>query len=861
MLDTLTRWWRSRASASSQAKLEAEMEEEMRFHMALEEQYLASRGAPSDHARRRARISFGAQESFKEEIRQSMALRWLTDLRGDVAYALKSLRRSPGFTAFAVLALALGIGANATAFGFADPVAFRKLPIPDPDRLVAIYASHGAETPTHISYRDFEHLRRSVPAFEDAAAFTEHPVTVASGNLSSVVYAVRTSDNYFSVLGLAAERGRLFRPTDQSQAVAVIGHAHWKSAYKSDAQIAGRRVVIDGVPFTIIGVAPKEFHGTRLFTYEPAVWLPVGSTGVSQRGLFNVIARLTPDATLGKAQQEVDLLGSRFTVFSNASPINPWLTSRARVELLGRLLLLAVLIVLIVACADVANLLLTRMTVRRQEIMTRIALGVSTSRLARQLLAESLVLVMLGALASIPLAFIALKASTRLTPPLDFATSFHPAVDRRVIIFTAGVSLVAAVVFGLVPLIQLWRRDLNPDRYNTLRAAGGSGSRVRSALVVIQVALSVVAIAAAGLLYRGLHSARSIDVGFETRNAVVFTVDLIPSSVNSPVRMREVTSRLKEAITRLQGVTGVAVTSSIPLDGQTRTLKVFASGTESGEVSADYFIVDDDYFNTLGIRVPQGRTFSSADTSGVEPVVINQVLAQTLWRSRSPIGERFRMSSPDAREAVVVGVGNSSVSRHLGDTARPILWRSTRRLLLSRPTIVVRSTREAGDLERDIQTAVRAIDPAIPVVGFRSLEDRVALAYSAARVGALAGLTFGALTTILAALGLFGVLLFNITQRTREIGIRRALGASSGDVLRMMTASSIRLTLIGTAIGMVAVLLMPQRMSVILYGVSPRDPVLLVITPVAFLVIAVIATIGPAWKAIRIEPIEALRVE
>lgn len=837
------------------------MEEEMRFHMALEEQYLVSRGTPLDQARRRARVSFGAEESFKEEVRQSMALRWLTDLRADVAYALRSLRRSPGFTVFAVLALGLGIGANAAAFGFADPVAFRKLPIADPDRLVAIYASHGAETPTHISYRDFEHLRRSVPAFEDAAAFTERPATVASDNLSSVVYAVHASDNYFSVLGLVAERGRLFRPADQSRAVAVIGHAYWKSAYKSDAQIAGRPVVIDGVPLTIIGVAPKEFHGTRLFTYEPAVWLPIGSTGVSRQGLFNVIARLTPDATLGKAQQEVDRSGSRFTIFSNASPINPWLVSRARIELLGRLLLLAVFIVLVVACANVANLLLTRMTVRRQEILTRIAFGVSTSRLARQLLAESVVLVLLGALVSIPLAFIALKASTRLTPPLDFATSFHPSVDSRVMIFTAGIGLAAAAVFGLAPLIQLWWRDLNPDRHNSLRAAGGSASRVRSLLVVIQVALSVVAIAAAGLLYRGLHSARAIDVGFETSNAVVFTVDLLPGSASSPGRVQKVTSRLKEAVTQVQGVSAVAFTSSIPLDGETRTLNVFASGTEPREVSTDYFIVDDDYFNTLGIRVLEGRPFSSLDTSDVEPVVINQVLAQTLWRSRSPIGERIRINSTDAREAVVIGVSHSIASRQLGDRPRPILWRSARRLLLSRPTIVVRSTRDAGDLQRDMEATVRAIDPAIPVIGFRSLEDRVALAYSAAQVGAVAGLTFGALTTVLAALGLFGVLLFNITQRTREIGIRRALGASSGDVLRIMTASSIRLTLIGTAIGMVVVLLIPQRLSVILYGVSPRDPVLLVITPVVFLAIAVLATIGPAWKAMRIEPIEALRVE
>ncbi len=811
------------------------MEEEMRFHLAMEEDYLASRGTPLEHAKRRARLSFGPKESFKEEIRASMPLRWLTDLKTDVAYALKSLRRSPGFTVFAVLALAIGIGANATAFGFVDPVAFRKLPVREPNRLVAIY-SHGPET-LASSYATFENLKRSISSFEDAAAFTEHPVTLTTDSSPSVVYAIHTSGNYFSLLGINAARGRLYRSGDRSHA--VIGYSYWKSAYDSDPNVIGRRVTIDGVPFTIAGIAPKDFHGTRLFTYEPSFWLPLDSP----RGAFNVIARLKPGATLSEAQREA---GPSFTILSNASPINPWLASRDRIELIGRLLLLGVCMVLFVACADVANLLLTRMTVRRQEIITRIALGVSTSRLARQLLTESVVLVLLGAVASVPITFIALRASSRLTPSLDFPLSFHPSLDKRVILFTAAISLGAAVVFGLAPLIQLWWRDLNPDRHNSLRAAGGSASAVRSTLVVVQVALSVIAIAAAGLLYRGLNTARAIDLGFETKDAFAFTIDGRPE---------DATRRLKSTLTGITGVSAVSFSSSIPLDGETRTLKVL------GGPSADYFIVDEDYFNTLGIPISEGQTFSAADTSEFEPLVINETLARQIWGGKSPVGQQLIIGTSSSKPAIVIGVSSSNASRRLGDGPRPILWRSTSRLLPRRLTIVVRSTRPVDELERDIQAAVRVIDPTIPVVGFRALEDRVAVAYSAARTGAVAGLIFGTLTTILAALGLFGVLLYNITQRTREIGIRRALGASTGDVLRMITASSLRLTLIGTAIGMIAVLLIPRRMSTILYGVSPHDPGLLIITPIAFLVIAVLATIGPAWKAIRIEPIEALRVE
>lgn len=817
------------------------MEEEMRFHLAMEEQYLSSRGSSLDQARRRARISFGPEESFKEEIRQSMPLRWLSDLRTDIAYALKSLRRSPGFTAFAVIALGIGIGANATAFGFVDPVTFRKLSAPEPDRLVAIYSAQPSETFGNISYQGFESLRRSVPAFEDAAAFSERPITLMAPKGPSVVYAVHTSDNYFSVLGLTAERGKFYRAGDRS--LAVIGYRYWKTDFNSDPAIVGQSVMIDGVPFTVAGIAPGNFHGTRLFTYEPAFWVPLAD----RRGQFNVIARLTADATLSQAQREA---GPAFAIFSNASPINPWLASRARIELIGKLLLLGVCMVLFVACADVANLLLTRMTVRRQEIITRIALGVSTSRLARQLLTESVVLVILGAIVSIPIAFIALKASNRLAPPLDFTPSFQPSLDTRVLVFTAGVSLLAAVVFGLAPLIQLWWRDLNPDRHNTHRAAGASGAPVRSALVVIQVAVSVVAIAAAGLLYRGLDSARAIDLGFETKNAFVFTIN---------DRGQKVSKQLKPLLASLPGVSAVSISSSVPLDGETRTIRVFDDNR--GEMSADYFVVDDDYFNILGIPVREGRTFNASDTSGLEPVVVNQALARKLWGSKSPIGEQLVISRSDARPAVVIGVSPSNASRRLGDKPRPILWRSIRRVLSPIYTIVLRSNRSADELEREIRDAVRTVDPASPVVGFRSLEERVALAYTAAEIGAFAGLIFGTLTTILAALGLFGVLLYNITQRTREIGVRRALGASSADVLKTITTSSLRLTLIGTAIGMAAVLLIPQGMSAILYGVSPHDPTLLIITPVAFLAIAILATIGPAWKAIRIEPIEALRVE
>ena len=883
----LTHWWRARALGQNALRLEREMEEEMRFHMEMEAAYLVARGEAPAVARRRARIAFGGDERFKEDAREGRALRWLSDFRSDMVFALRSLRRSPAFTTVAVVALGIGIGANATVFALVDSVAFKQLPIKEPEKVLAVYATHGDVPLQHVSYPVFEEVRAQVSSFRDVAAFAEQSVSVTTNRVSNAVWGVYSSDNYFTLLGINAARGQLFRPADGRKRVAVISYAFWKRQFEGNPEIVGRSVTVDGAAFTVIGVAPKEFRGTRLLTYEPSIWLPLEIDGqvppgvqsrppAVRRASFNVLARLGDNVPIAQAQTEAneaarrisqthpELLDDlRFTLLSNSAPINPWLTSRSRIELFGKLLVAGFCLVLLVACADVANLLLARMTVRRHEISIRLATGASGSRLFRQLLTESLVLASLGALAALPLAYIALKASVRLLPPLDFALPLQSSLDGRVLLFTLGVSALSAVAFGIAPLFQFWSGRLNPDEHSTARISGTSGARVRAALVVGQVAVSVVALVAAAFLSRGLSAARTIDLGFDVRNAIVFTVDPSLGAEHDAARIQEFYRLLETRLRAIDGVLSVTKTTSVPLDGDSRSIRTFSidAGARASGVPADLFMVDENYFDTMGMSIVRGSSFSGSDTSDLEPVVVNGTLARRLWNGASPLGRVMTVGTRRGKRLKVVGVAASGMSRRLGDDPTPVLWRSVTSNPTSRLAVIVRTN---GDTVRALSLAagaVRSIDPNIPVIGLRTLGQRVELAYSAVENGAVAGMLFGILAAILAAAGLFGTLAYNVAQRTREIGIRRALGADGLDIVRLIAGTGMRLTLFGIAVGLAVILFIPRTMTVLLYGVSPRDPFLIAMAAGGFLLIAAVATLGPALKALRIEPVEALRTD
>ena len=869
-------------------QFERDMDDEMRFHIDMEARDLAAHGMTEQEARAQALGTFGGATRFKEEARVALPLYWLADVRTDVRYALRSLRRTPAFTAVAVLALGIGIGANATLFGLADAAAFRPLAVRDPEQLYAVFGRQTDGSPLILSYPTYLDLRAGVPAFADAAAFTERMVSLNGDGTPVAAWAAHITENYFSLLGVRATMGRLTQPGDHSEPVAVLSHAFWQSQFGGDRGVVGKSIRVNGAPFTVIGVAPPGFHGTRLFTFAPALWLPIGMYAQTLpgsgdllhdrvRARFNMLARLSDDARVGAAQLEVNAVASRLAreyprapegprlhLLSNRTAINPWLAAPERLAMIGFLTLAGGWLVLLIACADVANLLLARMTARGREIATRLALGASRGRLVRQFLAESALLAALGAVAAVPIAALALKGSQRLTPPLDFAPAFSPSLDARSLAFTGVVALVAALVFGLAPLLHAW----SPDLARMFRGAPNNpkpgANRSRQALVVAQVATSVVVLAVAGLFTRSLGAARRVDVGFDTRHTLAFTVDPSLVAGNDWERVAALYRRVVAELEALPGVRSVARAASIPLDGNSSTARVLAGEATpaSRAIIADHFFVSANYFSTLGMAIVAGRAFSRADTAGVERVLVNETLARRLWPdSTARVGAQVWLDSIGGVRVEVIGVVRSHASRQLGDAPRALLWRSLERNRVARTTVIVRSDDQPERLIGAVRQRMQALAPDVPVVGLRPLEQHIAVAYSAAQSGATGASALGIVASLLAAAGIFGVVAYTVSQRTREMGIRVALGARPSQLVALMVRSGLRPTAIGILAGLGLTMAIPRGMSAILYGISPHDPGVLLGASGFFFLVATVAALIPAWRGARVDPRRALQVD
>jgi predicted permease len=873
-------WWKHR-------QFDHDVDEEMRFHIEMETRSLRETlGLSEAEARSRALATFGGQTRFKEEARADLPIHWLSDIGGDIRFALRSLRRTPMFTAVAVLALALGIAANTTLFGVVDAAAFQPLDAKEPDDLRAIFTMASDGSPQIVSYPLYEDIRNNVTALSDVAAYAERMVSVHGEGAPIAAWAAHTSDNYFSLLGLRPTLGRLLQSGDVRAPVAVVSHAFWTRSLGADPRIVGKTIRVNGFPFTVIGVAPASFHGTRLFTFAPEIWLPIGMHAVALpgsgdvlhdrgRARFHLVARARHGESNDRIRRQLDALATRlstereagtppervrFVLYSNRTAIEPFLISPERLALIGRFTLVAGWLVLLIACADVASLLLARMTARRREIATRVALGATRMRLARQLLVESLVLGFLALLASLPIAALALRGSMALTPPLDFTSSFAPSLTSRSVVFSCVVALAAAVLFGLAPLFHAGGSSITHSMRGLDAASRPSGSRWRSTLIAVQVATSILVLATAGLFARSLGAARKIDVGFDADRLLVFTADPSLLMGYNASRVDELYRRLTDDLAKIPGVENVARATSIPLDGTTSTLRVY--GATATYIGADYFGVSDRYFEAMRIPLLVGHALSSRDTAGVEQVVVNEVLARRLSPTgQLRVGSRVRLFAADGPEVEIVGVVGTRTSRQLNDRPRPLLWRSLARARAGRTTMIIRVAERPEAVMPAVRRAVEAIAPDLPIVGLRTMREQIGLAYSAAEGGAVGGSTLGALATILAAAGIFGVVSYAASQRVHELGIRRALGAGTPHLLALTLRSGMRPTLVGITIGLASAFALPRGMSAILYGVSPRDPVALFGAATAFGLIALVSALIPAWRATRISPTQALQAE
>jgi predicted permease len=813
----------------------------------------------------------------------------------DLKYGARMLVRSPAFSLIAVLSLALGIGANTAIFSLVSTLLFSPFPVEAPADLVSIFTTDqrnpGNLPMSHLNFKDY---RDQNETFHGVAAFTFGQMNLNVNQSAEQVLAQVVSGNYFDVLGLRPALGRTFQPHEDQKPgaypVAVLSHGLWERRFGSDRSGVGREISLNRQPFTIVGVAPKGFTGTFVFG-APDLWVPMMMHDVAQpgfdwyetrRGLFLfVFGRLKPGVTIAEAQANLKTIAGRLessypndnrgrsiaTLPLLDARVNP--NGQNQVAQISALLMTIVGLVLLIACANIANLLLARAAGRRREIAVRLALGAGRGRLIRQLLTESVLLALVGGALGLLVAFWTLDLLRSLdTLPIPQNVLNQLGLDPRVLLFTLGLSIVTGLLFGFAPAIQSTRTDVVPVLKNELVPSAGSARRgalrwlnLRTGLVVSQVALSLIALVAAGLFVRSLRETQSIDPGFETGGVLMANFNLGREGY-TPERGLQFHRQLLDRLSALPGVRSAAVAQDPPFGGGlARSVFLEGATSERDRTLVQVNAVSPDYFATLGIAVERGRGFTTADTAGAPlVVVINRTMADRFWASQDPIGKRFKFFG-DQDYTTVVGVARDAKYNGLVEQPQPFIYQPMRQAYNPAASVLVRGRGDASGLATAVRAEITALDRNLSLTGVQTLADQVDLALSPQRVTVGLLTAFGALALLLAAIGLYGVASYGVAQRTREIGVRMALGARQRDVVALVVRQGMLLVASGLATGLALALLLAPAIRSLLVGIAPFDPVTFAGTAALLALVAGVATYLPARRAARIDPLIALRYE
>ena len=827
------------------------------------------------------------------------------DLWKDLRYGMRVLWKSPGFTAVAVFTLALGIGANTAIFSSVSAFILRPLPaVGDPGSLVRVFEAGGGGAggphgdlvdsfsyPDYVDYRD-----RGGEAFEGLLIHRLEQAALSTTERNDLVWGELVSGNYFDVLKVRPALGRGFLPDEDkapgARAVVVISHNLWRNRFASDPSVVNRAVTFNGQPFTVVGVAPKGFTGTK-FGLAMDFWAPImmqeqvtrEGRWIEERGdhRLEIIGRLKEGVTREQAEAALTSVASYLAETYPAERaegvrvvVKPEIEGRyeemAGVVKLGSAVALgAVGLILLIACANVANLLLARAASRRREIGIRLALGASRGRVVRQLLTESVLLSALAGVVGLLLAFWAADLLRALIPVLPYTVALDFAPDTRALLFTLAVSLLTGIVFGLAPALQSSRPDIVPVLKNEPAGlkAGRRRLTLRNGLVVVQVALSLVVLVCGGLLVKSFWRARSIDPGFQTDRGLGLSVN--PSLLGYDGERGKIFFRqLAERVGALPGVESVSVARYLPLgDSSSSTGPVIAEGQPVPEpgrgISTLYNVVSSGYFDTLRTPFVAGRDFSAEDReSGRRVVIINQALAERLWPGeRDVVGKRLRVGGAEGtRQREVVGVVKTGRYRTLAESPRPMMYIPLEQGFdAGGMMLLARSSGDPKTLINSVQQEVRALDPRLPVYGVRTFGEHMTWALWGTRLAASLSLAVGLLALVLAASGLYSVMAYTVSQRTHEIGIRIALGAQGSDVLRLVAGHGMALTAVGVAAGLAASFAVTRVLAGILYGVSATDAVTFAAISLLLALVSFLACYLPARRAARVDPMEALRYE
>ena len=823
---------------------------------------------------------------------------WLQDLR----YAARLLRRNPLFTLTAAASLAIGIGAGTTIFTIANALLF-KTPagIVEPGRMVDVGRSQDGSGFDNGSYPNYLDIRARNTVFTGIYAYKmgAEPMSLGGADGAERIFGDMVSTNYFDILGARPQIGRLFASSDGDQPgttpIAVLSHQFWKRRFNRDPAIVGRTLQLNGAPFTVIGVTEEGFHGTTLLTSD--VWVPISMVGAlsarrsgsiltSRESVWLVMgARLKPGVSLAHAQGELTGIAraleqeypdanrgkglrveSSSPVPGNGGPIAAFMA-----VLMG-----IVLLVLAIACANVAGVLLARASARRREIAVRLAIGAGRIRLIRQMLIESSVLFAIGGTAGLALARVMTSALIAVLPALPLPIDVSLPLDLRALGFTLALSLVAALLSGLAPALHATRAEV----VGGLKADGQGGPermRLRNAFVVGQVAFSIVLVVGAGLFGRALQRAATIDPGFDPHGLELAFLDLSLSGyteTTGPAFAQRVLERLRA----LPGVQSATTSAAIPLGMNRMGLGGLSlpgapvaadrrGPPPPGWLQADWNVVDTDYFKTMKMPLVSGRDFTTADRRGAPDVVIvNETAARQMWPKQDPIGKVLvqhldRRATPDSsRSLTVIGVARDAKYASLGEPPTGFVYVPMQQQYLPRTAVVARAV-DGRRLAGEIRSLLAAMNPNVPVVTAQTFEEYASLGLLPQRIAASVAGSLGALGLLLAAIGIYGVTAYLVTSRMREIGIRMALGAQQGHVVRMVLRQGMILTAAGAAIGLALAAAASRLLGALLFGVAATDPITFIGSAALFIAIGLAACYAPARRATQVEAVEALRYE
>ena len=803
-------------------------------------------------------------------------------LAADVRYALRQLVRAPGFTVVALLSLALGIGANTTVFTVANALLFRTLEVPRPEEIVRVYNGHHSP----FSFLDFQRLRAQTSSFSELIAEEYYPVALQAGPETVRATVLLTSGNLFSALGQSPARGRLFARTDDrtpaAESEVVLSHRFWTSQLGSDASVIGSLVRLNGSPFRVIGVAATGFNGGQE-GFLPDAFVPLGDTRALLRmvpdslggGLY-VSGRLKPGVTIAVAEADVMRLARQIAVEAGAEPnearmrVRParGITEEVRAPMALATIFAQVvaLLVLLIACANVGNLMLGRSARRRREIGIRLAIGARQRRLVQQFLTEGSVLAIGGAGAALLMTAWVTGFLSGVVPA-DVPIHFDFAVDARVLLYATGAAVLTVLLFALAPALVTVRQAAEAVR-DDARWASPRGVRLRSVLLMVQIALGSVLLVGALLFARSLARAQTIDPGFPTANLLDVRVELGRGRYTSE-RGAEFYDRVIARIRAIPGVAAAAIGRLTPLTGGNSQTTYFREGepapTRITDENMVYFNrVGPAYFSTMQIPLLRGRDFAATDRTGApHVVVINATMAWRLWPNESAIGKRLSMQGPDGPWLEVVGIARDVKFTSLNEPPVNFLYLASLQGFHDEMVIEVRAVdgSNLGALGSTIGEAVRALDPVIAPPIVRPTAENMRVVLIPARIGASLMAVLGGIAALLAGLGMFGVTSYLVAQRTREIGVRMALGARPAHVLGSVLGGTARLLAIGGAMGVVAALGFGRLIASQLYGVSASDPVTFVAVPLSLAAVALIAGYVPARRALSVDPTIAMRAE